>query len=482
VRIALLLLVVAACGTHVDTPAQLQDPSTCKTCHPTHFDQWQSSMHAYASVDPVFVAMNKRGQRETNNQLGTFCVQCHAPMAVALNLTDGTDFDPTTLPPAANGVTCYFCHDVAKVVDDHNNGLQIALDSNMRGGLQGAVESPAHQSTYDLLMDSEKNDSSMCGSCHDIVTPKGVALERTFAEWKTTFFTEADPLHHLTCGGCHMKSSTDRIADPSLGTPQRTNGFHEHRWQGIDQAIDDFPGKADMATAIQGDLDPAVAVIGATPISGPPAPGGICVDPQQGISVRMDSIGVAHAWPSGASQDRRAWLELVAKDSTGVVVFQTGVVPDGMDPEDINDPNLVEFGDHMLADDGTTPAHFFWEAASIADTCNPNLSVSGNPANNRVCLLKAPTTLTVNDPAFDHSSSASFQLGADLARVDHIEAQLHIRAYDLQTIKLLQMSGDLTDAQIIGKIPTLDIKGTVRTWDKATAGMGAAMGTGCAPR
>ena len=28
--------------------------------------------------------MNKRGQRETNGALGTFCLKCHAPMAVAL--------------------------------------------------------------------------------------------------------------------------------------------------------------------------------------------------------------------------------------------------------------------------------------------------------------------------------------------------------------------------------------------------------------
>src|SRR5438105_1468035 len=117
VRLALVLVVVAACGTNTDSPAQLQDPTTCKQCHPTHFTQWQGSMHAYASVDPVFVAMNKRGQRETNNALGTFCVQCHAPMAVALNETDGTDYDPAKLTPQTNGITCYFCHDVTKVAD-----------------------------------------------------------------------------------------------------------------------------------------------------------------------------------------------------------------------------------------------------------------------------------------------------------------------------------------------------------------------------
>ena len=475
-----LLVLVAACGTDaVDSPDKLQDPTTCKQCHPTHFSQWQESMHAYASVDPVFVAMNKRGQRATGGQLGTFCVQCHAPMAVALGTTDGTNYDPATLTPQTNGITCYFCHDVNKIADDHNNGLSIALDSTMHGGLEGPVGTTAHDSVYDPVYDGDTNDSSMCGSCHDIVNGHQVAIERTFAEWKSTFFTESDPLHHLTCGGCHMRSTSDHVADPSLGTPPRPNGFHLHVWPGIDQSVTPgFPGASDMAMQISGDLDPAIGVVGATPISGPPAPGGICVDQKDGISVRIDSIGVGHAWPSGASQDRRAWLELTAKDASGAVVFQTGVVPDGMDPDDIGDPNLVEFGDHMLKDDGTTPAHFFWEAASIAPMCNPRLTGASNTANNRVCLLQPPTTLNQNVSAFDHSSTAIFQIG-DISTIQHIDAQLHIRPYDLATINDLISSGDL-DASILATLPTLDILGTKRSWDKATEGMGPAMGTGCA--
>src|SRR3954465_428275 len=57
---------------------KLMDPETCKGCHPKHYEEWSGSMHAYAAVDPVFNAMNKRGQRETSGQLGKFCVQCHA--------------------------------------------------------------------------------------------------------------------------------------------------------------------------------------------------------------------------------------------------------------------------------------------------------------------------------------------------------------------------------------------------------------------
>ena len=76
-RVLALAIVLTACGDCCGskfTVETLQDPNTCTECHPKHFQQWSGSMHAYASEDPVFIAMNKRGQRETGNALGDFCV------------------------------------------------------------------------------------------------------------------------------------------------------------------------------------------------------------------------------------------------------------------------------------------------------------------------------------------------------------------------------------------------------------------------
>src|SRR5439155_8964026 len=85
--VTLALAAAAACTSSSKTEptlarAELLKPETCKTCHQDHFREWSGSMHAYASDDPVFLAMNKRGQRETAGALGAFCVNCHAPMAV----------------------------------------------------------------------------------------------------------------------------------------------------------------------------------------------------------------------------------------------------------------------------------------------------------------------------------------------------------------------------------------------------------------
>src|SRR4051794_6124131 len=116
------------------TRQQLRDPETCKGCHPIHYREWASSIHAYSAVDPVFIAMNKRGQRETRGELGDFCVKCHAPMAVFDQLTtDGLNLD--ALADKQRGVSCYFCHNVASVEGDHDAMLRLANDTTMRAAI-----------------------------------------------------------------------------------------------------------------------------------------------------------------------------------------------------------------------------------------------------------------------------------------------------------------------------------------------------------
>jgi hypothetical protein len=460
-HVALAVLALAACS---DTPKysveKLEDPATCGDCHSQHFQEWGGSMHAYASQDPVFVAMNKRGQRETNGALGTFCLQCHAPMAVALGDVDPASFDPSQLPAQEQGVTCYFCHDVKAVEADHNNGLVLALDDTMRGGVHDPTDSPAHNSKYDPLMDGATNQSTACGSCHDVVTPtNNVALERTYQEWHTTIFATNPPPNGLTCSQCHMGTNvdppTDQIgAKAGLTFKHRTGSFHEHMWIGIDQAYTPFAGTdaaAAQAMDIARDLNPAVTIVGPTPRGKQIGEGGICVTHEGNITVRMDTRGTGHMWPSGAAQDRRAWLELIAYDADNNILFQSGNVGPNQDPEDLGDANLVGFWDRTVKADGM-PAHFFWEVV------NPEQSV----------LLKPPITLDVNSQAFDHSTTATFDIGPTLAtQIDHITARLRIRPITYAVLNDLVSSGDL-DPSIAASIPTLDITGATRTWTAAT--------------
>jgi len=455
-----LVLALVACGDKLPV-AELQDPATCQECHPKHYQQWSGSMHAYSSDDPVFLAMNKRGQRETNGELGDFCIQCHAPMAIQLGVATGANFDPAALPPAARGVTCYFCHNVDEVTADHNNGLVLAMDQTMRGGAKKPVDSPAHNSAYDTLMASKTNNSTMCGSCHDVTTPRGVTLERTFSEWKATIFATTDPVAFLpqTCSGCHMKPTTETIAEGD-NVKSRTDGFHEHMWPAIDQALTPFPELEAQAAAVERELKSSVKIIGTRPLGSRDAMGGICVAPNGELTVRVDSLSVGHMFPSGAAQDRRMWLEVRAFRSDNSVVFESGIVPAGQDPEDISDPNLKGFWDRTFKDDNTQ-AHFFWDVARYDSQ-----------------LIRPAVTLDPNSPLFDHSTTAKF-LVASISEIDRVEAQLYVRPLAYSIFHELELTGDI-DPSIKTKLETLLI-GEKSIWTKATAGTGAALNTPCNP-
>ncbi|MEX1362907.1 MAG: multiheme c-type cytochrome, partial [Nannocystaceae bacterium] len=251
-QVAALLTALAATSCEEPKPATLSvddrilDPATCEECHPNHYREWLGSMHAYAAEDPVFLAMNERGQRETNGELGDFCVRCHAPMALELGLTtDGLNM--AEVPQHLRGVTCYFCHTTESVEGTHNNPLVLSGTRTMLGAISDPVESDAHASAYSAFLDSSTLESSqMCGSCHDVVTPAGIHLERTYAEWQESFFSDVDPLtggpavFGLSCGSCHMGPPTDGpIADaPGVRADRRR---HAHGMPAVDVALHDWP-------------------------------------------------------------------------------------------------------------------------------------------------------------------------------------------------------------------------------------------------
>ncbi|HEY6555816.1 MAG TPA: multiheme c-type cytochrome [Polyangiaceae bacterium] len=336
----------------------LLDPETCKECHPKHYDEWSGSMHAYAAEDPVFLAMNARGQRETQGKLGDFCVRCHAPMALAENAThDGLDLP--NVPRHLRGVTCYFCHNVTSVDGSHNNPLVLANDTTLRGAVRDPLPNRAHGSAYSALMDREDlKSSSACGACHDLqITsefgPADVHLERTFAEWQGTLYN-SDGEVGQRCGTCHMQYVEDVIADyPGVGRRLR----HLHDMPGVDVALTDFPNRDAQRLAVQDLLDRTLRVE-------------ICVNsvvPQ--VQILLENVFAGHHWPSGAAQDRRAWVE-IGVYAGAEVLYESGFAADDEDVTALEPSGALVFRDRTFKVDGT-PAHMFWEVARLESNTIP---------------------------------------------------------------------------------------------------------------
>ena len=390
-------------------------------------------MHAYASEDPLFLAMNQRGQREA--QLGDFCVKCHAPVATR----EGDTTDGLNLPDLATplkGVTCFFCHSVDAVRGTHDDPLELASDAVMRGEYSDPVQNPAHGSQYSALHDRGTLESAgLCGSCHDIVNGHGLSLERTFAEWQASVFSEAPG--GSTCAECHMNQSAELEPAASLpNVPLRRT--HDHSLPGVDLATSDFPQADSQKTLVQAALDTTLQ--SALCVRG--------VGSAQSLLVVLDNVAAGHAFPSGATQDRRAWVEINAYQS-GQLVYQSGTATaDGSTP---SDPDLWLFRD-CIADTNQQPVRMFWQAASSA----PN-------------LLPGQFTFDPSDRRFyqTHVFKQYPQSGTLPASPDRVTLQVHITAVAAEVTADLIASGDL-DPRFGNAVPSL-LVGSSLEWTAASA-------------
>ena len=443
--VLLLLLLTLGCGSDdaAEPPRlsrdELMDPETCASCHPLHHQEWSGSMHAYAAEDPIFLAMNARGQRETGGALGDFCINCHAPLAVREGLTtDGLNL--ADLPRKVQGITCYFCHNFKSVEGSHNAQLSLANDQVMRGSISDPVESRVHGAAYSPLFDRSKPESAtLCGTCHDIVVPSPPApaevhLERTFAEWQEGIFSKPESL--TTCNACHMVPVPNSvIADaPGVGTRKAR---YSHDFAGVDLALTPFPRQAEQRALVEQSLDVTLRAE-------------LCVAELPGsfvVELLLDNVGAGHRFPSGASHDRRVWAELRAFEGASAV-FESGVIADSDPVAKSPDPNLLLLREGAFDQDGKE-VHQFWQIASTNNDCS-----GARPG----CTIPGPVTLDKTDPLFfaTHVLHRFPKQGTATGTPDRVTLRVRMRAVGLDVLDDLIATGDL-DPKFRSQIPTLDL-------------------------
>jgi hypothetical protein len=431
----LSLIALIACSSTDDgvrppfTREQLLDPTNCKDCHPKHYAEWSASMHAYATKDPVFLAMNKRGQEELGGQMGAFCVKCHAPMAVHDNqISDYSKLED--IPEKYQGITCYFCHNAIDSGPDHFNGnVHLADDTTMRAAINGAQFPSVHKVKYSVNHDRRKFDSAqLCGSCHDIVNQLNYPLERTFSEYTESVFGKPDTEGFQSCQSCHMDTTEGQLAAQHSGYPNiltKTREVHEHLFPGVDVALTDFPGTAAMRSAVEECKLPSSVTY-------------LTVEPQLPTSrfkVQFETQA-GHMQPSGASQDRRMWMEAVGKDSSGKVLYMGGQVADGELEEPPGTTHPCMMRDYTLKADGSE-SHMFWDAAGKdMDRSQP---------------IPLPRTAT----AGSHTRTCTFP-APGLNPIPTIELKLRVRPVGMDVLQDLVKSGHLSP-DIAAKMPTLTV-------------------------
>ena len=104
-----------------------------------------------------------------------------------------------------------------------------------------------------------------------------------------------------------------------------------------------WPEKEAQLQAVQRELDPTLA----TELC-------LTVNPAEiRVLASLENIAAGHSFPSGAAQDRRVWVEIIAYDADGQIVAQSGVVEEGQPLVTVAD--AWRLGDRTYDDQVTRP-------------------------------------------------------------------------------------------------------------------------------
>lgn len=210
----------------VDPHAELflkdQYPSaqSCAQCHPTHYDEWRVSAHAYAAVSPMFQRFEQAMQELTRGTVGSFCVRCHAPVATQLDVPRHLSIldAPTVI---REGITCVACHRVNEAYwltngdrrIEPGNAFAPIYSSTDGQGVHRAIadakelklkrspqETGPGQPMHGHGFFAQLSKSDFCAPCHQVAVDPGIGLEIVHAQFR------AGPAHArgVTCQDCHM--------------------------------------------------------------------------------------------------------------------------------------------------------------------------------------------------------------------------------------------------------------------------------------
>ena len=367
------------------SPENFRSSNTCAACHPNHYAQWKTSMHAYATVDPVWRALVAIRQADYNGERDQFCIQCHSAIAtrggeVYPNFSFD-DFSPISL----EGITCESCHKVSGLERTFNSGHTLDETGPIRGPIEDPVPNTFHESQYSPLHDT----SDFCGGCHDVIEHQGLNLERPFEEWVPSPAAKEG----RNCQSCHMPTYRGKAATGD-DVPERDN-LHNHRFIGVDMPLSDtFITDPELLEELRGEVVALLKSAGEIELE---TSSNIRAGEQLDLFVTVRNLIDAHNLPTGATFNRQLWVAVTATDAEGKVLYQTGHVDDNADLrnywsalDQFGDSDLIEFGSRFVDELGN-PTVFPWKAAE-------HISSSLSPLFARTFTLFVPTSSDTPGP------------------------------------------------------------------------------------
>ncbi len=269
------------------------DSEACKTCHKDIYDQWNSSVHHFASFNNQFY---RKSVEYMQDVIGTkpskWCAGCHDHAVFFNGRFDRPIKEQIDTPAARAGLGCMSCHSITRVSDTMGNaGLtmeypplhELATSKNrlIRGLHNYLVKTAPEPHRRAFLKPFMRLDASeFCSTCHKVhldVPVNHYRWVRGFNEydaWQASGVSGQGarsfyyPAKSQNCVDCHMPL----VASRDLG--HHKGYVHSHRFPAANTAVPFANQDAEQLRVIEAFLKDnivSVDIFAASPVEDDPA-------------------------------------------------------------------------------------------------------------------------------------------------------------------------------------------------------------------
>jgi hypothetical protein len=324
-------------------------------CHEQIAAEWRVSAHRWAAMDPAFQRIQAEMAKQNGPESTRYCGGCHDPISLFSGAKNIFAENLTGLAGFQEGVSCLACHSIRKTDVKGNASFVVAQPARyLFEGEGGAAASFARdfliraypwQHTADLSKRLFKTPE-YCAACHkqfidrEVNKVGWVQLQNQYDNWRKSHWNHpGDATRTIECRECHMPLMDSR--DPARGDALDYNrtardGRHRsHRFLGANQAIPTMlklPGAEEQVRLVEEWLQGRYPIpeIADKWVAGPVVglelelPDEARADETVAVRAVVTANKVGHDFPTGPLDIIQAWVELVATDQAGHVVFASG--------------------------------------------------------------------------------------------------------------------------------------------------------------
>lgn len=320
----------------------------CRRCHPDQVAEWAPSLHALAHFETIYDRYFIKASLETDQTIETFCAGCHTPLAV---LNKNIPFakapqgpgDTTVNAVEAEGVQCEFCHTITGYKSVENGHYTLRPSSKLLGPLENA-SSTFHEAEFSKLY----RQPEYCGICHNVTHPtNGIVLESTYSEWREGPYAQEG----IICQDCHMTDGISRRqVNPGKAATKGPSRGHvsRHFFVGPNIIFSDAPGADQLRERSMKLLQGA----GELTIGEPERRG-----TELRIPIEVANKRAGHYLPTGVTEIRELWLEVLVTDGAGATIYHEGA----LDEQGDLDAKAIVYRTEVVDSEGNVTTKF-WNA------------------------------------------------------------------------------------------------------------------------